>query len=495
MTFFTQKMSSFCIKKRNKNEFAMSIYTSLKQIQTAISKQETSVKEVVTHYLSVIEANKHLNAFLEVYGEEALAKAELIDQKIKAGTAGRLAGMVVGLKDVICYKDHSLQASSHILEGFKSQFSATAVEKLLAEDAIIIGRQNCDEFAMGSSSENSAFGAVRNALDNERVSGGSSGGSAVSVQAGMCLASLGSDTGGSVRQPASFCGVIGLKPTYSRVSRHGLIAYASSFDIIGILSKDIEDTALLLEVISGEDDYDSTVSTKPVLPYAQLLAMDYKPKIAYLRETVENEGLQPEVKASIWQTIEKLKSDGYTVEAVDFPLLDYILPTYYILTTAEASTNLSRFDGVRYGYRSKNVTDLESMYKRSRSEGFGIEVQRRIILGTFVLSSSYYDAYFTKAQKVRQLITNKTKEILSQYDFIISPTAPTTAFKIGENSGNPLAMYLADIFSVQANVAGGLPAISIPNGFDAQGMPIGLQIMADSFEEAKLLAFSKYLLG
>jgi aspartyl-tRNA(Asn)/glutamyl-tRNA(Gln) amidotransferase subunit A len=471
------------------------MHTSLKQIQTAIKKGEITCKQVVSNYLKVIEEKKYLNAFLEVYAEEALQKAEIIDQKILLGTAGRLAGMVIGLKDVICYQDHSLQAASRILDGFKSQFSATAVEKLLVEDAIIIGRQNCDEFAMGSSSENSAFGAVRNALDTNRVSGGSSGGSAVAVQAGMCLASLGTDTGGSVRQPASFCGVIGLKPTYSRVSRYGLLAYASSFDIIGTFAKDIEDTALLLEVIAGKDDFDSTVSTKPVPTYSQMLDLDYKPKIAYLRETVENEGLQPEVKANILQTIEKLRSEGHTVEAVDFPLLEYILPTYYILTTAEASTNLARYDGVRYGYRSQNSKDLESMYKLSRSEAFGTEVQRRIILGTFVLSSSYYDAYFTKAQKVRRLIANKTKEILSKYDFIISPTAPTTAFEIGKNTNNPLAMYLADIFSVQANVAGGLPAISIPNGFDAQGLPIGLQIMANSFEEAKLLAFSKYCLG
>jgi aspartyl-tRNA(Asn)/glutamyl-tRNA(Gln) amidotransferase subunit A len=471
------------------------VYTSLKQIKSAIQQKQTSVKEVVTHYLQVIDEKKHLNAFLEVYATEALAKAEAIDAKIQNGTAGRLAGMVIGLKDVICYENHPLQAASHILDGFVSQFSATVVEKLLAEDAIIIGRQNCDEFAMGSSSENSAFGAVLNAADNQRVSGGSSGGSAVAVQAGMCLASLGSDTGGSVRQPASFCGVIGMKPTYSRVSRHGLLAYASSFDVIGTLSKDIEDTALLLEIIAGKDDFDSTVSQLPVPQYTQMLdATSGKLKIAYLKETVENEGLQPEVKENILQTIEQLRAAGHTVEAVDFPLLSYILPTYYILTTAEASTNLSRYDGVRYGHRSPNATDLMSMYKKSRSEGFGIEVQRRIILGTFVLSASYYDAYFTKAQRVRRLIMNKTKEILAAYDFIISPTAPTTAFKIGANTSNPLAMYLADIFSVQANVAGGLPAISLPNGTDLQGLPIGLQVMANSFEEAKLLAFANYLM-
>ncbi|TAD95613.1 MAG: Asp-tRNA(Asn)/Glu-tRNA(Gln) amidotransferase subunit GatA [Bacteroidetes bacterium] len=469
------------------------MYHSFKEIRKAIAESKTSCVDLVNHYLKNIEAKKHLNVFLEVYAEESLAKAKEIDQKIAQGTAGKLAGMVIGIKDVLCYADHGLQASSNILAGFKSQFTATAVQRLIDEDVIIIGRQNCDEFAMGSSNESSAFGVVLNEIDNTRVAGGSSGGSAVAVQADLCLASLGSDTGGSVRQPASFCGVVGFKPTYSRISRYGLIAYASSFDVIGILAKNVEDTALLLELMSGQDNYDATVSRKNVPSYSQKLKLDYKPRIAYIRETLESDGLNEEVRKRTFEKITQLEAAGHVVESVDFPLLEYILPTYYILTTAEASTNLSRFDGVRFGHRSEKATDLESMYKLSRSEGFGEEVKRRIMLGTFVLSANYYDAYFTKAQKVRRLIKEKTAEILQKYDFIMSPTAPTTAFKIGTFFGNPLQMYLADIFSVQANVVG-IPAVSVPNGFDNAGLPIGLQVMANAFEEEKLLAFSQYLM-
>jgi aspartyl-tRNA(Asn)/glutamyl-tRNA(Gln) amidotransferase subunit A len=472
------------------------LYSSLKEIKDAIAAGNTSCVQLVEHYLKNIEANSHLNAFIEVYADEARAQAKVVDRKIAEGTAGKLAGMVIGLKDVLCHQDHGLQASSKILDGFVSQFNGTAVQRLLDADAIVIGRQNCDEFAMGSSNENSAFGPVRNAADPTRVPGGSSGGSAVAVQADMCLASLGSDTGGSVRQPAAFCGIVGLKPTYSRISRYGLIAYASSFDTIGIMSKSIEDAAILLETIAGPDDRDSTVSRKPVPSYSSVLAENTSfsgLKIAYIKETIESEGLTPETKEATLKILDTLRADGHLVEGVDFPLLDYILPTYYILTTAEASTNLSRFDGVRYGYRTPDAVDLESMYKKSRSEGFGEEVKRRIMLGTFVLSASYYDAYFTKAQKVRRLIMEKTRELLSQYNFIVLPTAPSTAFKIGAFSGHPLEMYLADIFSVQANVAG-VPAISIPNGSDSEGLPIGLQIMADFFQEDKLMAFANYLM-
>ncbi|WP_448519165.1 Asp-tRNA(Asn)/Glu-tRNA(Gln) amidotransferase subunit GatA [Rhodoflexus sp.] len=471
------------------------MYRSFADIRAALSKGQITVASLTKNYLdTVARKNGQLNAFLQTYDVEALQKAAIIDQKIAAGAAGRLAGMVIGLKDVICYQDHLLQASSRILDGFHSQFSATVVERLLAEDAIILGRQNCDEFAMGSSSENSAFGSVRNAADISRVPGGSSGGSAVAVQAHMCTASLGTDTGGSVRQPASFCGLVGVKPTYGRLSRHGLLAYASSFDCIGTLTHTVEDAALLLEVMAGPDNFDSTASTQPVPPYsAQVQEQPRCGKIAYIRETVESDGVSPEVKTHILRAIETLRSEGFTVESVDFPLLEYILPTYYILTTAEASTNLARYDGVRYGYRSPNATDLESMYKLTRSEAFGKEVQRRILLGTFVLSASYYDAYFTKAQRVRRLIMEKTKEILTQYDFILSPTSPTTAFKVGELSDNPLQMYLADIFSVQANVAG-IPAVSIPCGNDSEGMSVGLQIMGNFFEEAKMLSFARFLM-
>jgi aspartyl-tRNA(Asn)/glutamyl-tRNA(Gln) amidotransferase subunit A len=445
--------------------------------------------------LSKIDEKEHLNVFLSVYAEESLLRATEIDQKIKNGTAGKLAGLVVGLKDVLCYDQHPLQAGSKILTGFKSQFNATVVQRLLDEDAIIIGRQNCDEFAMGSSNENSAFGPVLNDIDNTRVPGGSSGGSAVAVMADMCQVSLGSDTGGSVRQPAAFCGVIGLKPTYSRISRHGLVAYGSSFDCIGIFSKCLEDNALVLEVIAGADEYDSTVSRNTVPTYSNELSNTNKKfKVAYMRDTLESAALQPEIKRNIESKLQQLKSAGHTVEGIDFPLNEYVLPTYYILATAEASSNLSRFDGVRYGYRSPNTTDLQSLYKKTRAEGFGKEVQRRILLGTFVLSASYYDAYYTKAQKVRRLIRDQLKEVFANYDVIVMPTTPTTAFKLGEHSDNPVEMYLADLFSVQANVAG-IPAISIPCGADSKGLPIGLQIMADDFEETKLFQLSNILLN
>jgi aspartyl-tRNA(Asn)/glutamyl-tRNA(Gln) amidotransferase subunit A len=469
-------------------------YTSLNLIQEDLKSGSLTCIQLVDHYLTNIQSKKHLNALVEVYEMEARAKAEAIDTKIKAGTSGKLAGMVVTLKDVLCHTDHTLNAGSKILEGFESQFNGTAVQRLIDADAIIIGRNNCDEFAMGSSNENSAFGNVLNDIDNERVPGGSSGGSAVAVQADMCLVSLGSDTGGSVRQPAAFCGIAGLKPTYSRISRHGLVAYGSSFDCIGIFAKEISDAALVLEVIAGADEFDSTVSKQPVQEYSKNLNGDQqKQKIAYITETLESEGLDPEIKQNIENKIALLKAAGHTVEPVEFPLLDYVLPTYYILTTAEASSNLSRFDGVKYGYRSPNAVTLEAMYKKTRTEGFGEEVKRRIMLGIFVLSASYYDAYYNKAQKVRRLIRDSSKDILSKYDFIITPTTPTTAFKFGEHSADPLAMYLADLFTVQASVSG-LPAISVPSGKDKKGLPIGIQVIANDFEESKLLAFSNYLM-
>lgn len=468
-------------------------YASLSQIKEALKNGETSCRKLVEFYLQNIEKKKHLNAFVEVYASEALEHADQTDAKIASGSAGKLAGMVVGLKDVLCHQDHGLQCGSNILEGFKSQFNGTAVQRLLDEDAIVIGRQNCDEFAMGSSNENSAFGPVLNDADNSRVPGGSSGGSAVAVQAGMCLVSLGTDTGGSVRQPAAFCGIIGFKPAYGRISRYGLAAYASSFDSIGIFSKNVDDCALTLEVIAGSDHFDSTTTGAAVPAYSQKLKKADTPyRVAYIRNTLESEGLNPEIKKSTEDKLRWLKGQGNIVEAVDFPLLDYVLPAYYILTTAEASSNLSRYDGVKYGYRSKNSTSLESMYKKTRSEGFGTEVKRRIMLGTFVLSASYYDAYYTKAQKVRRLIKDATDELLSSYDFIVLPTTPTTAFKLGEHTADPLEMYLADLFTVQANLCG-VPAISVPNGHDEQGLPIGLQVVASSCKEEELFAFSKYL--
>ncbi|MBX2965397.1 MAG: Asp-tRNA(Asn)/Glu-tRNA(Gln) amidotransferase subunit GatA [Cyclobacteriaceae bacterium] len=473
----------------------MNAYATLREIQQALFRGTISCEDLVRHHLSVIKQHEHLNAFLSVYETDALASAAVIDKKIASGKAGKLAGLIVGLKDVLSYKNHPLQAASNVLDGFTAQYNATAVQRLLDEDAIIIGRQNCDEFGMGSSNENSAFGAVKNGAQPNRVPGGSSGGSAVAVQTGMCRISLGSDTGGSVRQPAAFCGVIGLKPTYSRISRYGLIAYASSFDCIGILGTSTEDIARVLEVIAGADEYDSTVSTQPVPEFAtELHSSKTKPyRIAYIRETVDSDGLQQEIKDTLLQKINSLKQQGHTVNAIDFPLLEYSLPTYYILATAEASSNLSRYDGVRYGYRSENTTDLQSLYKKSRSEAFGKEVQRRILLGTFVLSASYYDAYYTQAQKVRQQIRQSMLEIFKRYDFIILPTAPTTAFALGENTSDPLQMYLADLYSVVANVSG-IPGISVPCGNDNQGLPLGLQVLAGDFQELALLQFSDILM-
>jgi aspartyl-tRNA(Asn)/glutamyl-tRNA(Gln) amidotransferase subunit A len=470
-------------------------YSSLSQVQSAIRAGETSCVALVEHYLkNIAEHNSTLNVFLEVYATEARQQAIEVDAKIKAGTAGRLAGMVLGLKDVLAHRNHGLQAGSQILNGFVSQFTATAVQRVLAEDVIVIGRQNCDEFAMGSSNENSSFGPTRNFADPSRVPGGSSGASAVAVQADMCLASLGSDTGGSVRQPAAFCGVVGLKPTYSRVSRWGLIAYASSFDCIGPIAKSVEDVALLLEITAGSDEFDSTVSSRPVESYSQAIhqSFDRPLRFAYMREALENEGLSAEIKAQTQHAIDTLKADGHVVEAVDFPLINYSLPAYYILTTAEASSNLNRFDGVRYGHRTANATELVSFYKKTRAEGFGAEVKRRIMLGTFVLSADYYDAYYTKAQRVRRLIQEANNQIFEHYDFLISPATPTTAFKIGEKSDNQLEMFLADLYTVTANVTG-QPAISIPNGVSADGLPIGLQLLGKHFDEANLLSLAQYL--
>lgn len=474
----------------------MRSYATFRDIQLDLQRGTLSVPQLVEYYLDNIRKKAHLNAFLGVYEEEALQRASAIDLKIKQGKAGKLAGMVVSLKDVLSHKDHPLQASSKILTGFIAQYNSTAVQRLLDEDAIIIGRTNCDEFGMGSSNENSAYGPVLNDIDNTRVPGGSSGGSAVSVQADMCRISLGSDTGGSVRQPAAFCGIVGLKPTYSRISRFGLSAYASSFDCIGIFGTCVEDVALVLQVIAGADEYDSTVSRNTVPDYMEELTHreNRKFRIAYIRETLESGGLQPEIRENISHALDKLKAAGHLVDVIDFPLTEYLLPTYYILVTAEASSNLSRYDGVRYGHRSESTTDLQSLYKKSRSEGFGKEVQKRILLGTFALSSSYYDAYYTKAQKVRRLVRNKTREIFKNHDFIIMPTTTTVAPAFGKKTSNPLEKYLNDLFSVQANVAG-VPGISIPCGVDNKGLPVGMQIIADDFEESKLFQFSKLVLN
>lgn len=470
----------------------MRTYHSLEEVRADLLSSETTLVALVNYYLQRIETYQHLNVFLHVYADEALKRAEAIDAKLKAGTAGKLAGMVISIKDMICYKDHPVSASSKILKGFTSIYSSTVVERILAEDAIIIGHVNCDEFAMGASNETSHYGNVLNFADNSLVPGGSSGGSAVSVQADMCLASLGTDTGGSIRQPAAFCGLVGLKPTYGRVSRYGVIAYASSFDQVGPVTKNVKDAALILEVIAGKDEFDATLSSKAVSSFSNLQAPKKNMRIAYITETIETEGIDPEIKAAMYNRVKALQADGHTVEPVSFPYLKYAVPTYYVLTTAEASSNLSRYDGVHFGYRSPNATDLESTYKLSRSEGFGEEVKRRIMLGTFVLSAGYYDAYYAKAQKVRRIIQEKSNEILSNYDLIILPTTPTTAFKIGEKTSDPVQMYLADIFTVQAPLAG-LPAISVPETTHSNGLSIGIQVIGKRFEEQEMLDFAHYL--
>ena len=472
----------------------MNTYRSLQAIQQALQSDEISCFSLTQSYLDRIDEHRHLNAFLEVFEAEALSTAQAVDEKLKAGTAGRLAGMVIGIKDNICYKGHKVSAASQILNGFESMFSATVVERLLAEDAIIIGRLNCDEFAMGSTNENSSYGPVLNPINTDYVSGGSSGGSAAAVAADLCLVSLGSDTGGSIRQPASFCGVMGYKPTYGRVSRWGLIAYASSFDQIGPFTHNASDAALILEVIAGEDDYDSTCSDKPVPPYSQKLEGKDTYTIGFIKNTLESPALDSEVKSHILQQIEQLKAHGHKVVELDFPYLNYVVPTYYVLTTAEASSNLARFDGVHYGHRSADSNDIPSTYANSRTEGFGEEVQRRIMLGTFVLSAGYYDAYYTKAQKVRRLLLDKTNAIFESCDFILSPTSPHTALELGKTYEDPTQLYLEDIFTVHANIVG-IPAVSLPTGTQSNGLPFGIQLMAPAFKDDELLAVSNQIMN
>ena len=465
--------------------------TDFLSIQPQVISGELTVETIVSGFLQTIEANNDaINAFLEVFDNEAIEQAKLIDAKIANGTAGSLAGLVISIKDNICYKGHKVSASSKMLEGFESLYTATALQKLLDQDAIVIGRVNCDEFAMGSSNENSAFGSVKNPINKDYVPGGSSGGSVASVAAKMCHASLGSDTGGSIRQPASYTNLVAVKPTYGLVSRFGLIAFASSFDQIGPICHTVADAALILDTISGIDENDGTSIAKR----GEITSNSNtgKKKIAVIKEAVHHPGLSSAVKASFNAKLEQLKAEGHTIEEISLPLLDYLVPTYYILTTAEASSNLARYDGVHFGYRSPNAQSIEETYVMSRSEGFGAEVKRRILLGTFVLSSGFYDAYYSKAQKVRRLITNQTLEILKSYDFIFGPTTASAPFKIGEKASDPIQLYLEDIFTVQANLTG-IPAVSIPGGKNAEGLPFGFQLMADNHKESDLLSFAEHI--
>jgi aspartyl-tRNA(Asn)/glutamyl-tRNA(Gln) amidotransferase subunit A len=474
-------------------------FSSIQQYHQQLLNRTTSCVSVVDFFLQQIEKQSALNAFVAIYAEEAIEKAKVLDElRANGQPLGKLHGVVIALKDVICYKDHLVTAASKILQGFTATYNATVVEKLLAEQAIIIGTCNCDEFAMGSSNENSFYGPTYNAIDTTRVPGGSSGGSAVAVQANCCMVSLGSDTGGSVRQPADFCGIIGLKPTYGRVSRYGLIAYGSSFDQIGIFGKDVSDVATVLEVIAGEDNFDSTAAAVPVPHYTANLnnpqAKPTKPlRIGYFVEALHHKGLDAEIGDTITAYLKKLEGEGHSIQPIHFDLLEYIVPTYYVLTTAEASSNLSRYDGVRYGHRSTQQKDLTEFYTATRSEGFGMEVKRRILLGTFVLSEGYYDAYFTQAQKVRQQLLTQTNLIFNTLDAVVLPTVPSTAFALEKHIKDPLSMYLADIYTVYANLVG-IPAISIPLFQHSNGLPFGLQIMTNQFSELSLLQIAQQLM-
>ena len=457
---------------------------TLAELRAAIASSSTKATDLAASYYDRIAAvNPRLNVYLSLTKERALAQAAKIDAfAAKGDPLGPLAGIPVGIKDVLVMKGAPATAGSKILEGYRPPYDATAVSKLEAAGAVLLGKLNCDEFAMGSSNENSAYGPVRNPVDTERVPGGSSGGSAAAVAANLAVATLGSDTGGSIRQPASFCGVVGVLPTYGRVSRYGLIAFASSLDRVGPFAANVRDAAMLLGVIAGHDPKDATSSPAPVPDYA---AESDKP-VEGLRIGVPSEyfgeGLDPEVRAAIENGIAALKAAGCKVKPVSLPHTRYAVPTYYLIATAEASANLARFDGVRYGYRSPSSENLSAMYSHSRDEGFGAEVKRRILLGTYALSAGYYDAYYLKAQQVRWLLAEEFLRAFAEVDAIVTPTAPTAAFKLGEKSGDPLAMYLADIYTVTASLAG-ICGVTVPCGATQTGLPVGMQVLASHFHE------------
>lgn len=461
------------------------MHKTFSQISEDLKSGATNCETIVSQYLDSIKSQSALNAFIHVLPyEKTIARAKHIDAKVKSGQYGRLAGMVVAVKDAIVVKDESATAGSQILKNYISPFSATVIERLENEDAIVIGKANMDEFAMGSSNENSSFGPALNPLDTSRVPGGSSGGSAVAVAAGLSTTSLGSETGGSVRLPASFCGVVGLKPTYGRISRYGLIAFASSFDQIGPMGLTVEDTARLTNAIAGIDHRDATSASSPVPNYTDELKKGVKGLRIGIPKEYFGQGLDPEIRAGIEKTIEKLSKEGAVFSDITLPHTEYGIATYYILVTAEASSNLARYDGVRYGHRSTKSVTMADMFIKSRSEAFGEEVKRRIMLGTYVLSAGYYDAYYKKAQKVRTLIKKDFTQVFSQgIDCILAPTSPTVAFKFGEKSNDPLAMYLSDVYTVNINIAGN-PAISVPCGKNSENMPYGVQIIGKDFDES-----------
>ncbi|NNL93428.1 MAG: Asp-tRNA(Asn)/Glu-tRNA(Gln) amidotransferase subunit GatA [Saprospiraceae bacterium] len=464
------------------------IFKSLSKIQSDLNHNETTILELVETYLSNINKHETNNAFVEVFAEEAKQRAEHLDGKFKNNpdAMGPLFGAVISIKDNLCYENHQVSAGSKMLANFTSPYSATVVQRLIDADAIIIGRTNCDEFSMGSTSETSFYGPVKNAVNVEHVAGGSSGGAAVSIKLNQCLAAIGSDTGGSIRQPASFNGVLGFKPTYGIVSRWGLIAYGSSLDAIGVLSHDVSTISDIINVISGQDQYDSTMLQEPV-PQLKLEQFDLSHfKIATLTELVQHQKLDSSVKNSFDLFI---KNEGLNVEEISFPLTEYLVPAYYILCCAEASSNLSRFDGIRYGHKSsEDVENFNQQIKNSRTEGFGLEVKKRIILGNYVLSEGYYDAYFKKAQQVRSLIKTFIDDLFDKYDFIILPTTTSEAWLLGESTKDPIEMYLADMYTVLANLCG-IPAINIPLTNKNSILPLGIQILAKSGNDGRILSF------
>lgn len=495
---------------------------NLLRTQDELSAGTSTLQDIVEKFIETIESsNKTVNALVSVDKDKSREQAATIQKKIEDGTAGKLAGSVIAVKDLICEEGKKATCSSNILRNFESVYNATVIDKLAAEDALFLGRTNMDEFAMGSSTENSIFGPSKNPHNKEYVTGGSSGGSAAAVAANMCSMSLGSDTGGSIRQPASYCGVVGLKPTYGRVSRHGLVAFASSFDCIGPFAHNVTDAAILLEHLSGKDPMDQSSSDHPVEKYSEALQNDEKLKIGVPDEYF-GDGLDDEVRSIVEDQLKSLEAEGHTLVSINLPHTEYAIATYYILATAEASSNLARYDGIRYGHRAdfdsveeelkkeqialeqrleiatgkeheelvdklaKADSPLIRLYKKSRTEGFGTEVKRRILLGTYVLSAGYYEAYFGKAQRVRRLIKQDFEQEFENVDVIVSPTAPTTAFKLGENQDDPVQMYLNDIYTISANLAG-ICGISVPAGTHSNGLPVGIQFMGDSFAEKNIL--------
>lgn len=460
---------------------------SILELHNLLKNKKVSSEEITKEFLKHINENKEINAYITICEEEAIEQAKEADKRIASGNMSELTGIPLGIKDLICTKNIKTTCGSKMLYNYTPTYNATVYEKLLQENIVTIGKNNMDEFAMGSSNETSFFGAVKNPHDNTRVPGGSSGGSAAAVASNQCAASLGSDTGGSIRQPASFCGVVGIKPTYGRVSRFGLVAFASSLDQIGPITKNVEDAAVLLKFISGYDKKDSTSVNIPVPDYLKNLKNQCLEglKIGVPKEYFI-EGINEDVRNIIESILEEMKKNGAEIIDISLPHTDYAVAVYYIIAPAEASSNLARYDGVKFGFRAEKFEDLIDMYKKTRAEGFGNEVKRRIMLGTYALSSGYYDAYYLKASKVRNLIRQDFENAFKQVDVIVSPVTPTTAFKIGEKIDNPLEMYLNDIFTIPLNLAGNC-GISIPVGKDSQNLPIGMQIMANYFEEDKLL--------